>query len=129
MLLRMTRSNNPLASDNAANPCRGLSFLRRVFAVDALRCPRCSCLMVVLSYLTDPRVVSKILTHLRLPTSSPRLTPATVHWQLDLFDEQDEQESQPHLAGQTRAHPSHRRSRPDAENSRAPPREARSWAD
>ena len=82
--------------------------------------------MVVLSYLTDPGVVAKILTHLILPTSPPPLTPATVDWQLELFDEE---EPPPHLAGQARAHPPHWRSPPDELNSRAPPRAGEHWTD
>jgi hypothetical protein len=48
----------------------------RVFFIDALRCPRCSAAMVVLALISDPKVVSKILRHLRLPTEPPPLARA-----------------------------------------------------
>ncbi len=51
-------------------------LLRRVFAFEILVCGRCAGPMTVISYLTDPRVVHKILTHLGLPTSAPAITPA-----------------------------------------------------
>jgi hypothetical protein len=65
-------------------PRRRLSWaqlLRRVLAVDALSCPRCSrpgrsVPMVVLAFLTDPEVVSRILRHLGLPIVAPMLAPA-----------------------------------------------------
>jgi hypothetical protein len=53
-------------------------LLRRVLHVDALACPRCSTathtvLMTVLAFLSDPKVVGKILQHLGLPTTAPAL--------------------------------------------------------
>jgi hypothetical protein len=56
-------------------------LLRRVLSVDALACPRCSTReqsvpMVVLAFLSDPDVVSRILRHLGLPVSAPALAPA-----------------------------------------------------
>lgn len=43
-------------------------LLRRVLDIDALSCPRCSTIMVVLAFLTDPAVIIRILTHLGLPS-------------------------------------------------------------
>jgi len=60
-------------------------LLRRTFEVDALTCIRCQVPMVVLAFLTDPAVVSKILAHLGLPTSPPPLAPARVAAQEELF--------------------------------------------
>lgn len=73
-------------------------LLRRVFAVDALVCPRCAGPMTVLAYLTDPDVLCKILLHLGLPTTPPPLGPARYPEQLDLFaeDEGYELNSEPH---------------------------------
>jgi len=51
-------------------------LLRRVFFIDALKCPRCSAAMVVLALISDPPVVARILRHLRLPTEPPPLAPA-----------------------------------------------------
>jgi hypothetical protein len=73
-------------------------LLRRVFAVDALRCPKCMGPMVVLAFLTDLQVVDKILTHLGLPSAPAPLAPARLE-QLELWDEMAEFESQsPHRA-------------------------------
>lgn len=51
-------------------------LLKRVLDIDALTCPRCSTPMVILAFLTDPRVVHPILEHLRLPTDLPPVAPA-----------------------------------------------------
>ena len=37
--------------------------------VDALRCPRCLSAMVVLAFITDTSVLTRILRHLGLPTT------------------------------------------------------------
>jgi hypothetical protein len=44
--------------------------------VEALKCPQCSAPMVVLAFLTDPRVVGRILSHLGLPTALPTVARA-----------------------------------------------------
>ena len=51
-------------------------LLKRVLDVDALECPKCQTPMVVLAFLTDPRVLYKILDHLKLPSSPPDTAPA-----------------------------------------------------
>ena len=51
-------------------------LLRRVFFLDALKCPRCATPMVVLAIISDPPVVTRILRHLRLPTELPPFAPA-----------------------------------------------------
>jgi hypothetical protein len=63
-------------------------LLKRTLDVDALRCVRCATPMVVLAYLTDPAVVGRILSHLRLPASTSVPAPArsSPHEQFDLFD-------------------------------------------
>jgi len=50
--------------------------LKRSLHVDALVCPRCETLLRVLAFIADPAVVTKILDHLRLPSSAPPLAPA-----------------------------------------------------
>ncbi len=50
-------------------------LLRRVFAIDILRC-HCGGRREVLTFLTDPVVVQKILAHLGLPARSPPVAPA-----------------------------------------------------
>jgi len=49
--------------------------LKRLLHVDALICPKCATLLRVLAFLSDPAVVTKILDHLRLPSSAPPLAP------------------------------------------------------
>ena len=44
--------------------------------MDVLWCPRCGGRRKILSCLTDPLVVRRILTHLNLPTEPPPVTPA-----------------------------------------------------
>jgi hypothetical protein len=50
--------------------------LKRSLRVDALVCPKFATLLRVLAFLSDPAVVTKILDHLRLPSSAPPLAPA-----------------------------------------------------
>jgi hypothetical protein len=64
-------------------------LLCRVFHLDALRCPRCTSAMAVLALISDPKVLTSILTHLRLPTAPPALARAegTSELVLDTWDE------------------------------------------
>ena len=52
------------------------ALLHRALHVDALSCPRCATPMVVLAFLTDPAVVTRILDHLHLPSTVPTIAPA-----------------------------------------------------
>ena len=45
---------------------RWAELLRRIFEVDPLRCPRCGHEMRIVAFITQPRVIDQILTHLRL---------------------------------------------------------------
>jgi hypothetical protein len=62
-------------------------LLRRVFAVDALVCPRCLGAMTVIAYISDTAVAVKILAHLGLPTTSPCLAPARLPAQAEFFED------------------------------------------
>jgi hypothetical protein len=62
-------------------------LLRRVFQLDVLVCGSCGGPMTVIAYLTDPVVVEKILAHLGLPTAPPRLLPARLSPQIEMFEE------------------------------------------
>ena len=69
------------------------TLLRRVFDVDALSCPKCLTPMVVLAFITDPKVLVKILEHLGLPTSPPPIAPVRLPVEVELsFDEQSDEE-------------------------------------
>lgn len=60
-------------------------LLRRTYSVDVLKCPRClTGTLAVLAFITDPKVVLKILAHLRLPTEVPATAPARLDPQLEL---------------------------------------------
>ena len=59
------------------------TLLRRVFDIDALRCPKCLTPMVVLAFITDPTVLVKILEHLGLPRTPPPAAPARLPCEVD----------------------------------------------
>jgi hypothetical protein len=52
------------------------SLLMRSLGVSGLECPQCQSQMVLLALITAPRVVAKILDHLRIPSTPPPLAPA-----------------------------------------------------
>jgi len=59
-------------------------LLRRVLDIDALQCPRCPSHrpLVVLAFLTDPAVVTRILEHLKLPaTPMPVAQARRIDWE------------------------------------------------
>jgi hypothetical protein len=52
------------------------SLLMRSLGVSGLECPRCQSQMLLLALITAPRVVTKILDHLRIPSTPPPLAQA-----------------------------------------------------
>ena len=46
-------------------------LIRRVYEVDPLVCPRCRGVMRVVAFITEPRVIRRILDHLAAPTPTP----------------------------------------------------------
>jgi hypothetical protein len=50
-------------------------LLQRVFALDALRCPRCGARMRLLAAIEDPGIACRILKCLDLPARAPPLLP------------------------------------------------------
>jgi hypothetical protein len=48
-------------------------LLKRVFNIDISICPRCQGRMRILTAIEDPKVIRKILDHLGIPSSPPRL--------------------------------------------------------
>ena len=52
------------------------TLLRRVWGVDARKCPRCEGPMKFLATIHDRIVIVRILAHLRLPTDEMRPAPA-----------------------------------------------------
>ena len=63
------------------------SLLKRVFG-DVLICPRCGHRpMRVIAAIDDPPLVEHILTHLRLPTARPEISPARSPPQAEFVDD------------------------------------------
>ena len=52
------------------------SLLKRTLGVDGLNCPVCQAQMVLLALITATDTVTKILDHLRIPSTAPPLAPA-----------------------------------------------------
>ena len=53
-------------------------LLRRIFEVDPLACPRCGEEMRIVAFITEPRIIDRILGHLRRTASTrprPRAPP------------------------------------------------------
>jgi hypothetical protein len=76
----LVSSSSPASPSAPRKRLPWAQLLRRMLSVEALACPRCSAPgrnvpMVVLAFLTDPEVVSRILRHLGLPTVAPVLGP------------------------------------------------------
>jgi hypothetical protein len=55
----------PTPPERAALRRRWANLIRRVYEVDPLVCPRCGSEMRVVSFITDPGVVRRIVDHLR----------------------------------------------------------------
>ena len=51
---------------------RWAELLRRIFEVDPLRCPRCGHEMRIVAFITQPRVIDRILSHLRRTATEAR---------------------------------------------------------
>ena len=49
-----------------------------MFLIDVLRCPACGGRRRIVSFLTDPKVVRRILMHLQLPSEALAVRPARV---------------------------------------------------
>jgi hypothetical protein len=60
--------------------------MRRIFEIDVLACAGCGGRLRFLATIEDPPIVTKILTHLGLPTELPAVTPARPPPQQDEFD-------------------------------------------
>ena len=78
-----SRLPSPPCSQQSAEPPapkRGRTpwaqLLRRVLSIDALSCPRCASAMIVVAFITDPKVLKKILDHLGLPSAEPPRAPS-----------------------------------------------------
>ena len=68
---------------------RWAMLIARIYEAMPLLCPRCGSPMAIISFITDPDVVTRILDHLGEPTSAPEPAPARSPPQLDLIWEVD----------------------------------------
>jgi hypothetical protein len=69
----------PTPPERAALRRRWANLIRRVYEADPLVCPRCGAEMRVVSFITDPRVVKRIVDHLRKRDRPARPPPPHVH--------------------------------------------------
>lgn len=73
----------PPPQERAALRRRWANLIRRVYEVDPLVCPRCGAEMRVIGFITDPRVIRRILDHIRkrdrVSRPPPRPQPAVAH--------------------------------------------------
>ena len=62
---------------------RWANLIRRVYEVDPLVCPRCGAEMRVVGFITEPKVITRILDHIRkrdrVSRPPPRTQPAVAH--------------------------------------------------
>jgi hypothetical protein len=56
---------------------RWAALLQRVFAVDALRCPRCGSTLRLIAAIEDPAIARRILACIGFPARAPPEAPAT----------------------------------------------------
>ena len=61
---------------DTARASRWAQLMKRVFDIDVLVCEHCGGRREILAFLTETRVVQKILAHLGLPTEPPAIAPA-----------------------------------------------------
>ena len=76
-------ASNPESSSSPTEPAvakpQRISWarlLKRVFDIDISICPKCSGKIKIIAAIEDPSVIKKILSHMGLPTSAPRLAQA-----------------------------------------------------
>ncbi len=68
--------NGDLSSASTRTRMSWAQLLKRVFAIDITTCPQCFGTLTILAAIEDPAVISKILSHLGLPTRAPPRAPA-----------------------------------------------------
>ena len=51
-------------------------LMKRAFDIDVLLCPHCGGARKLISLITDPAVIRRILSHLKLPLEFPSVAPA-----------------------------------------------------
>ena len=51
-------------------------LLKRVFNIDVTNCSKCHGKIKIIDAIEDPKIIKKILNHMRLPSTQPKLQPA-----------------------------------------------------
>jgi hypothetical protein len=74
--LKSRASNDKKSHAKKSNRIPWANLLKRVFDIDITICPKCRGKVRIISATEDPAVISKILNHLGLPSTPPRLHPA-----------------------------------------------------
>ena len=73
----------PAPPERAARRRRWANLIRRVYEVDPLVCPRCGAEMRVVGFITEPRLIRRILDHIRkrdrVSRPPPHPQPAVAH--------------------------------------------------
>jgi hypothetical protein len=73
----------PPSPERAALRRRWANLIRRVYEVDPLVCPRCGAEMRVIGFITEPKVITRILDHIRkrdrVSRPPPHPQPAVAH--------------------------------------------------
>jgi hypothetical protein len=66
---------NPSSARRSELRKRWAHLIQRVYQVDPLRCPRCGSKMRIIAFITKPRVIRRILDHLKNKPTNPRAPP------------------------------------------------------
>ena len=70
-----TRNEDPPSGSNSKLRRRWADLIRRVYQSDPLICPQCGSKMRILSFITQPRVIRKILEHVKNRSTHKRAPP------------------------------------------------------
>ena len=70
-----TQNEDPPFVSNSNLRRRWANLIRRVYQADPLICPKCGSKMRILSFITQPRVINKILQHLKNRATQTRGPP------------------------------------------------------
>jgi len=84
--VRPAPSLSPPAAQRLQHAWAWADLMRRVFSIDVLACAGCGGRLRFIATIEDPPIVTKILTHLGLPTELPAVTPARSPPQHNGFD-------------------------------------------
>lgn len=74
-----TSAAHPADSDKPPASAKRIAWaqlLKRVFNIDISVCSRCQGKVKIIAAIEDPKVIKKILGHMGLPSTAPRLAPA-----------------------------------------------------